>query len=72
MSPKRNPSVAFEDDVIDRLARIEQTLEGINGQRADHETRIRQLERRQWILPGIAIALGPVLNRLGVHLPILN
>ena len=64
--------VPFEDEVIDRLARIETHLEGINGQRADHEHRLRSLEKRQWVLAGAAAVLGPVLAKLGLHFPSLG
>jgi hypothetical protein len=62
--------VSFEDDVIDRLARIESNQSDRNAQTEDHEKRLRSVERRQWIFAGAAAALGPVLAKLGIHFPI--
>jgi hypothetical protein len=69
---ERNPDVSFEDDVIDRLARIETHLENTISRSKDHETRLRTLERRQWLLAGAAACLAPVLAKLGFHIPTLN
>ena len=69
MTITRNRDVPFEEDVIDRLARIETALESLGARATDHEGRMRQLERRQWILAGIAGTAGPVLARLGIHIP---
>jgi hypothetical protein len=69
MTITRNRDVPFEEDVIDRLARIETALESLGNRAADHEGRVRQLERRQWILAGVAATAAPVLARLGLHIP---
>ena len=61
----RNPTVPFEDDVIDRLARIEERVSAV----PDHETRLRTVEKRQWLLAGVAVGLGPLLSKLGFHFP---
>jgi hypothetical protein len=57
----------FEEEVVDRLARIETTLKSL----PDQETRIRSLEKRLWILSGAAAVLGPTLSKLGIHIPLL-
>jgi hypothetical protein len=72
MTITRNRDVPFEEDVIDRLARIETALESLGARATDHEGRMRQLERRQWVLAGVAASLGPVLAKLGIHLPIIG
>jgi hypothetical protein len=46
----------FQQDVIDRLARLEEKLDA----RADHETRIRALERFRWIVVGLAAAVSAI------------
>jgi hypothetical protein len=56
----------FEEEVIDRLARIEVTLESL----PDQETRIRNLEKRQWMLSGAAAVLGATLSKFGIHIPL--
>jgi hypothetical protein len=56
----------MSDEVVERLARIETALTS----RADHETRLRSGERRQWIFAGAVLALQPVLSKLGIHLPV--
>jgi hypothetical protein len=68
MTITRNRDVPFEEDVIDRLARIETALESLGNRASDHESRVRQLERRQWVLAGIAATAAPVLTRLGLHI----
>jgi hypothetical protein len=60
----------FEEEVIDRLARIETTLESMTPRLLDQETRIRSLEKRQWILSGAAAVLGATLSKFGIHLPL--
>jgi hypothetical protein len=62
----------FEQEVIDRLARIETHVESAAVRLSDHEVRVRSLERRQWLLAGAAAALGPFLSKLGIHLPLLG
>ena len=64
--------VTFQADVIDRLARIESGVESHTLRTADHETRLRSLEKRQWLLAGAAAALGPILTKMGIHLPPLS
>jgi hypothetical protein len=46
-----------------RLVRIETLLEGITKGNADHETRIRQLERWRWLATGLAGGIGGVLGQ---------
>ncbi|MBO2460983.1 hypothetical protein [Actinomadura violacea] len=42
----------------DRLVRIEIKLDQALTQHADHETRIRLLERGRWPLPSVAVLLS--------------
>jgi hypothetical protein len=65
----RDRLVPFEDDVIDRLARMEAHLETSTGQTADHETRLRSVEQRQWLLAGAAAVLGTVANHVAGLFP---
>ena len=51
------PDTSFQDDVIDRLARIETNQTNELAHRKDHNHRIRALERWKWYLAG-AIAVG--------------
>ena len=51
----------FEQDVIKRLAHIEAEVSGLGDFRADHETRMRSLEKRSWIAVGFA-AVAPFLG----------
>lgn len=46
-----------------RLVRIETLLEGIVKQDLDHETRIRRLERWQWLATGLAGGIGGVAGQ---------
>jgi hypothetical protein len=62
----------FQADVIARLARIETHGEAAAEFVRDHETRLRVVERRQWLFAGAAMALQPVLAKLGIHLPGLS
>lgn len=48
----------FETQVVERLARMETKIDHI----ADHETRIRTLERMIWIAAGAATAGGGVVG----------
>lgn len=45
---------SFEAEVLERLGRIEVHAEGAAVHLADHETRIRIVEKRQWYVAGIA------------------
>jgi hypothetical protein len=67
-----DPQVPFETDVIDRLARIEEHVTSVKVRADDHEGRIRSMEKRQWLLVGVAAAIAPLLSKLNIHLPILG
>lgn len=56
----------FEDDVIDRLARIEEHTAQTAAAMADHETRIRTVEKRQWLFAGGTGLLSALLMKLGL------
>lgn len=47
-------ATSFEAEVLQRLARIEAHAEGANLHVADHETRVRVIEKRQWYVAGVA------------------
>jgi len=53
----------FEQDVIERLTRIETHVEPI----ADHEKRIRSVEGRLGFLSGAIGLMAPVLGWFGLH-----
>lgn len=55
----------FEEEVIDRLARLEVTLESAVASRGDHEGRIRKIEKSQWLLFGGAACIAPLLQHIG-------
>ncbi|MFE9102969.1 hypothetical protein [Actinomadura geliboluensis] len=52
-----------EPSMNDRLTRIEVKLDQALAQHADHETRIRLLERGRWPLPSVAVVVS--LGALG-------
>lgn len=56
----------FKMEVIDRLSRIETLVVGQKEGQTDHETRIRSVERRLWIIGGLAMLVGPLLAKLGI------
>ncbi|WP_405061906.1 hypothetical protein OG474_09695 [Kribbella sp. NBC_01505] len=57
-----------EDTVVERLARIETKLDVWHAAQADHESRLRRLERAVFIATGFAIAGGAGLSQLVSHL----
>jgi hypothetical protein len=59
----------YEQDVIDRLARIEERIDAFTASKIDHEDRLRTLEKRQWFLSGVAIVVGALLGKVGLHIP---
>lgn len=50
--------------ISDRLARIETKLDGLSTTGADHEARIRALEKTKWIAIGAAAAAGGVAGQV--------
>lgn len=58
---------SFEAEVLERLSRIEVHSELAAGHVADHETRVRGIEKRQWLLAGAAAIVSPLLTQLGLH-----
>lgn len=65
----------FQMDVLQRLARIEERLTERSHllQRrgevlSDHETRLRGIEKRQWLMAGGAAVLGAVTSFVYKHL----
>ncbi|WP_159795621.1 hypothetical protein [Puerhibacterium puerhi] len=55
-------------DTRERVIRIEGQLKELNDSRDDHEARIRNIERRLWIIAGASMVggagLGEVLSRV--------
>lgn len=45
---------SFEAEVLERLSRIETHAEVAANLTADHETRVRTVEKRQWYVAGVA------------------
>lgn len=52
------------EDVAERLVRIEAKLDLWHTTHADHEARLRRLERAVWIAAGLAMAGGGVLGQV--------
>jgi hypothetical protein len=50
--------------LFERLVRIEAKLDSNSGTHADHETRIRKLERAVWLATGFAAAGGGLVGQL--------
>jgi len=49
---------------FERLVRIETKLDLANNNHADHEARIRKLERTVWVASGAAATVGGTLGTL--------
>ena len=62
---------SFQEDVVQRLVRIETLGENATESHLDHEARIRGLEKRMWTVGGAAAVVGAVLTKLSMslHLP---
>jgi hypothetical protein len=54
-------------EVIERLARIETSLENYLEHNKDHEDRLRSVETRQRFLQGASGVFAAVLGFLGYH-----
>lgn len=53
-----------EASILERLARIETKLDVWHTTHADHETRIRSLERKIWLAMGAAAVGGGTLAQV--------
>jgi cell division protein FtsL len=51
-------------DVQGRTIRIEQQISDLSKDRDDHEARIKALERKIWVMSGLALAGGAGLSEL--------
>lgn len=60
MTPSPDPDLAQ----FERLVRIETKLDAYNTSSADHEMRLRRLERALWIAVGAAGVGGGVIGQL--------
>lgn len=60
MNPTPDPPSMTDSQ---RLVRIETLLEVVTKGNADFETRIRRLERWQWLATGLAGGIGGVLGQ---------
>ena len=49
---------ALQVQIIERLTRMETKLDAFQSSSADHESRIRGLERAKWMIVGGATVLG--------------
>lgn len=58
-----------QESVEVTMTRIETKLDAVLATKADHENRIRSLERKVWIASGVAAAATGVLTKLS---PILG
>ena len=52
----------YQAEVLERLARIETKMNGICDKQADHEKRIRFLERGMWLAVGVLVVADIILN----------
>lgn len=52
------------DDIRDLLVEIKTKLDIALTNQADHETRLRALERSKWVAVGAAAAAGGITGRL--------
>lgn len=62
-------TMSFEEDCIDRLARIETNLQAAIASDVDMENRVRSLEKRQWHFLGALAILGALLAKFSIHYP---
>lgn len=53
-----------DESIRDLLIEIRTKVEIIVGQGADHETRIRALEKSKWVAVGAAVAAGGIAGKL--------
>jgi len=63
-------SHAYREEVLQRLARIEENSASAAARNKDHEDRLRGLERKQWLFTGIAASLSAYLTKFGIHFPL--
>jgi len=60
----------YREEVLQRLARIEENSASAAARNKDHEDRLRGLERKQWLFTGIAASLSAYLTKFGIHFPL--
>lgn len=48
------------ESALERLARIETKIDTLLSSKSDHETRIRGLEKRSWLIAGAAVIVSAV------------
>jgi hypothetical protein len=60
-----NFDCTFEEEVLQRLARIETYVEIAPVKFEDHEKRLRAVEKRQWMIAGAAGVFGALCDHLG-------
>lgn len=64
MAPVGGPPTPDDFAQFERLVRIETKLDLANTNSADHEIRIRRLERSMWLIAGAAAAGGGLVGQL--------
>ena len=65
-------SYEFENDVTNRLSRIETLLTEFSGVSRDHESRIRNTEKKNNMFIGVIGFIAAVFASLGLYLPLLH
>jgi hypothetical protein len=60
----------YREEVLQRLARIEENSAAAVRRSTDHEDRIRSVERKQWLVAGFSAAVGGIFSKFGFHLPL--
>jgi hypothetical protein len=64
MNDETTHAVITLREVYDAVVGLKEELNGVPRITADHEERIRDLERRVWSFSGIAAILGAILSQL--------
>jgi hypothetical protein len=58
----------MDQEVLERLTRIETKLDAAISRGDDHEHRLRRLERAVWVATGAAAAVGGAVGSVAHHL----
>jgi hypothetical protein len=64
MMSEENHAIVTLREVYNAVVELKQELSGVPKIMADHEQRLRDLERRVWSFSGIAAVLGAALAQL--------
>jgi hypothetical protein len=59
----------MNSEIVERLARIETKLDAALTVQADHETRMRATEKKQWYHSGALALAAAYFSKFGIALP---